>query len=137
VSKKKCDLWRLVQNCTFLCNSPAWCFFNIFLIICIFFGTPMVQKKIRESFFLSKLKVQKAFLHINYFYRNLKIYKEWGKESPKIAKRKFAIFSSGLSFNEKLFKFSSSFLLSIFWSIKYTLFSRNLKNHWKTIFPQK
>ena len=34
--KKKCDLWRLVQNCTFLCNSPAWCFFNIFWKFVIF-----------------------------------------------------------------------------------------------------
>ena len=38
-------------------------------------------------------------------------------ESQKIrktVKRKFAIFSSGLFFKEKLFEFSSSFLLSMF-----------------------
>ena len=27
---KKCDLRRLVQNCTLLCNSSVWYFFNIF-----------------------------------------------------------------------------------------------------------
>ena len=83
-------------------------FFQYVLKICNFFGTPMAQKKIREPFFLSKLKVQKSKnVHINYFHRNLKIFKDWIKESQKIRKiviRKFAIFSSGLIFNEKLFK---------------------------------
>ena len=29
-SKKKCDLRRLCKIVPFLCNSPVWCFFNIF-----------------------------------------------------------------------------------------------------------
>ena len=85
-----------------------------------FFVTPMTQKKIREAFFLSTSKVQKSKnVYINYVYRNLKKFKHWIKESQKIRKivmRKFAIFSSGLIFKEKLFEFSS---LSSQYILKY------------------
>jgi len=75
------------------------------------FVTLITQKKIREAFFLSTSKVQKSKnVYINYVYQNLKNFKHWIKESQKIRKivmRKFAIFSSGLVFKEKLFEFSS------------------------------
>ena len=113
-----CGAWCKIVP--FLCNSSLWCFFNISWNSFIF----LIFKKNGESFFLSKLKVQKAFLHINYFYRNLKKFQDWIKESQKIrkiVKRKFPIFSSGLSFNEKLFKFSSSFLLCIMYILKFSI----------------
>ena len=119
VSQKRCDLWRLEQNFTFFVQLSCMVFFQYFFLnLLIFFGTPMARKKIREPFFLSKSKVQKSKnVYRNYFYRNQKFYKDWTKESQKIRKiviRKFAIFSSGLTFKEKLFKFCSSFLLSLF-----------------------
>ena len=49
---KKCDLRRLVLNCTFLFNSPVWCVVNIFLEICNVFGIPMVLKNLVNLFSL-------------------------------------------------------------------------------------
>ena len=73
--KKKCDLRRLVQNCTFFVQLSFMVLFQYFLKICNFFGTPMTQKKIRESFFLSKWKVQKSkIVHSYYSSLNLKFY---------------------------------------------------------------
>jgi len=87
VSQKKCELRRLVQNCTFLCNSPVWRFFFKFWKFVNFFGTSNGQKKIREPFSFSKSKVQKSKnVYINSVYRNLKIVKDWIKESQKIRK---------------------------------------------------
>jgi len=37
---------------SFLSNSPVWCFINIFLKICNFFGTSMAQKKSANLFSL-------------------------------------------------------------------------------------
>jgi len=99
------------------CATLVRCFFQYFWNFEIFFGIPMAQKNPR-TFYFSKSKVQKSKnVYINYFYQNLRFYKDWITESKKIrniVKRKFAIFSSGLIFKEKLFEFSSSFLLSIY-----------------------
>ena len=59
VNKKKCDLRRLVQMSIFFRASLLYGVFKIFFENLYFFGTSMVQKKIREPFFLSKSKVQK------------------------------------------------------------------------------
>ena len=93
-SKKKCDLRRLVQNCTPLCNSPVWCIFNIILLkIWNLFGTPMAQKKIRKPFLLSKSKVQKSKnVYINYFYRNLKFFKDCITENSQNCNKKIRNF---------------------------------------------
>ena len=111
-----CGAWRKIVP--FLFNSPLWCFFNIFWKFVNFFGNPMAQKKIREPFFLSKSKVQKSKnVYINYFYRNLKFCKDWITESQKnrnIVRRKFAFLICGQIVKKKFFKFSSSFLLSLF-----------------------
>ena len=109
VSKKSviCIAWCKIVP--FLCNPPVWCFFNFFLVL---------KRKSANLFFLSKSKVQKSkIVYINYFYQDLKMFKDWIKESQKICKiviRKFTFLSSVLIFKEKLFKFSSSFLHSIF-----------------------
>ena len=60
VSKKKCDLRRLVQNCTFFVQLSCMVFFQYFLKVSNFFGTPMAQKKIREPFFSQNQKFRKA-----------------------------------------------------------------------------
>ena len=105
--KKSCDL-----------QLSCMVYFQYFLKICIFFWYSNDPKKNREPFPLSKSKLHKSKnVYINYLYRNLKFHKDWITESEIIGKiviRKFAIFSSGLIFKEKLLKFSSSFLLSIF-----------------------
>ena len=47
----------------------------------------MAPKKNPQTFFLSKLKVQKSKnVYINFFYRNLKFYKDLITESQKILK---------------------------------------------------
>jgi len=102
----------------FLCNSSVRCFFNIFENFKFFLVLKWSKKKSANPFFLSKSKVYESKnVHINYFYRNLNSYKVWITESQKIGKiviRNFAIFSFGLIFEENLFEFSISFLLSIF-----------------------
>jgi len=116
------------------CATLVWCFFNIFEIL-KFFWYSNGSKKFANLFF-SKSKVQKSKnVYINYFYQNLRFYKDWITESKKIrniVKRKFAIFSSGLIFKEKLFEFSSSFLLSI-----YVLNVRCSVETWRTINKQR
>ena len=71
----------------------------------------MAQNKIRAPYSLSKSKVQKSKnVYKKIFLSKSKIFKDLITESQKIRKiviRKFAIFSSGLIFKEKLFKFSS------------------------------
>ena len=67
-----------------------------------------------RTFFSLKIKSsEKQNVYTNYLYRNLNFLKIESK-NRKILIGKFVIFSSGLVFKEKLFKFSSSFLLSIF-----------------------
>ena len=62
------DAWCRIAP--FLCNFPVWCFFNFFLICKFFFVTLMAKKNIRESFFLSKSKVQKSTnVYINYVFQ--------------------------------------------------------------------
>ena len=73
--KKKRDLRRLLQNITFFWQLCCMVFFQYFLKIFIFFGTPMVRKKNPRIFFLSKSKVQKSKnVYIKCFNRNLKFY---------------------------------------------------------------
>ena len=60
-SKKRCDLRRLVQNCTFFVQLSCMVFFQYFLKICKkFFGTPMPQKKSANLFFSQNQKFRKA-----------------------------------------------------------------------------
>ena len=47
------DLRRLVQNCTFMCNSPVWCFINIFWKFLIFFWYSNGTKENPRTFFFS------------------------------------------------------------------------------------
>jgi len=108
------------------CATLLYGVFSIFFEHFYFFWYSNGLKENPLTFFLSKSKVQESKnVYINYFYRNLKFFKDWITESQiihKIVKRKFTIFSSGLFFKEKLFKLSSSFLISLFLNIKYTLF---------------
>ena len=55
VSQKKCDLLRLVQNCTFFVQLSRMVFFQYFLKICNIFGTPMAQQKKSTNFFSLKI----------------------------------------------------------------------------------
>ena len=57
--KQKCDLQSLVQSCTFFATL-LYGVFSIFSENLYFFGTPMAQKKIRESFFSQNQKFRKA-----------------------------------------------------------------------------
>jgi len=79
VSKKKCDLRLLVQNCTFFVQLSCMVFLKYFLKICNFFGTPIAPKKSTNRFslkikssekqkcvyklFLSKSKILKRLNH--------------------------------------------------------------------------
>ena len=78
-------------------------FFNIFRKFLFFFW---------YSIDPTRSNVQKnKNVCLNYFNRNLKLYKDWITELQKICKiviRKFAIFSSSLIFKEKLFFNGSS-----------------------------
>jgi len=56
VSQKKCVLRRLVQMCNFFRATLLYGVFKIFFENLYFFGTSMVQKKIREPFFSFKIK---------------------------------------------------------------------------------
>ena len=91
----------------FLCATLLW---GVFFSICWIFEI-WLQKNPR-TFFLSKSKVQKSKnVWINYFNRNLKVLKDWITKSHKfrkIVKIKFAIFSSGQIFKDKLFFNGSS-----------------------------
>jgi len=67
-------------------------------------------------FFWSQKKSANLFFSQNQKFRSKSKILNWITESRKICKiviRKFAIFSSGKIFTDKLFKFSSSFLLGI------------------------
>ena len=65
--KKKCDLRRMVQK-IYLFWTLMYVVFHYFLKICnYFFGTPVAQKKIRESFFFfqnQKFRKAKMCIHI-------------------------------------------------------------------------
>ena len=68
-----------MQNCTFFVQL-SMCF-QYFLKICIFFGTPMAKKKIRELFFFQIQKfrkqkcVNKLFLSKSKFLKRLNLKK--------------------------------------------------------------
>ena len=72
------------------CATLMYVVFHYFLKICnYFFGTPVQwpKRKSANLFFLRKSKVQKSKnLYRNYFYRNLKSFNDWIKESQKIRK---------------------------------------------------
>ena len=82
VSKKSviCIAW-----CKIFCATLLYGVFSIFFLV--------LKRKSANLFFLSKSKVQKSkIVYINYFYQDLKMFKDWIKESQKICKiviRKF------------------------------------------------
>ena len=65
VSQKKCDLRRLVQNCTFLGNSPAWCFFNILKKFYLFLVLHEPKENPQIFFFSQNQKFRKAKMCIH------------------------------------------------------------------------
>ena len=106
-----------------LCATLMCVFFDIFWKI---FATLMVNKNPRNQ------KFRKPKMCINII--SIKCLDFIKIESQN--HRKFAMFSSGLIFKAKMFfKSSSSFLLSLFQSYKFTLFSWKLRSHWKWNFP--
>ena len=122
VSKKSVISGVSCKIVSFMCNSHV-CFFDIFWKI---FATLMVNKNPRNQ------KFRKPKMCINII--SIKCLDFIKIESQN--HRKFAMFSSGLIFKAKMFfKSSSSFLLSLFQSYKFTLFSWKLRSHWKWNFP--
>ena len=104
-SFKTCEYWKL--GC---CRSENdWLFCKVlkkkytgWVKKVWFFLVFQWPKRKSVNFFFSQKKVQKSKnVYINYFYRNLKYFNDWIKESQKI--RKIV----------KSIKFSSSFLLII------------------------
>jgi len=120
------------------CATLLYCFFSIFFWKFVnFFWYSNDPKKSANLFYLKIKSSEKQKCVYKLFLSKSKILLRLNQritEYSQLVIRKFAVFSSGLIIKEMLFKFSSSFLLSIFWSIKYTLFSWNLKNHWKKKF---
>ena len=86
-SNKNVGFTAPVQKYNFFCATLLYgVFFNIFWKFLIYLVLLWSKKKIRTLFSLKRKSLEKQNVYINYFYQNLKFYKDWITEPQKIGK---------------------------------------------------